>query len=394
MTRLVSSLSSQELLLESGRTSRPPLRTWARSLLDRLESGEASPASWSKVAVCMNNASLIEAFRGNSSGSQGLCELQLRCAENLLRFHDAATHADLVLQPWINLGRLLRIRGQYDRALEHFAVFLDVMQGRAPRLWPLQIDAPSWRKLATAQSETSVLPLLKAVYIVDSMKVYFSARDVEGAARFLRQARVLLDGETHLLLDEAELITLARLGRYEDALALTERSGWQQDGYSMLVRLTYRVALLSALGAEDSARPLASRLAERVLAMDWSHPKDQRLLRYLHSLGNITREVGLEDVAERLWSTGLSASHQFKDVPLQLSFLESLLDLPEVADRAALSAERSTLLEECLYVPLLASRGLQANPLALQDPIFARLRQQLEAVAARASPATTQPTAA
>lgn len=376
MTRLVCSPATQDSLLARGRASRPPLRPWAHALLERLESGEASTADRSSLAACLDDAARIETFRGNCRGAWRLCELQLRCAED---------RPELAARPWIHLGRLWRWQGQSERALEHFALLLEVMRGGAPRHWPL-----------AAPPSAEALPWLESVYLVDSTKTYLRARDPEGALRFLHQARALLDdGEAHPLLDEAELITFAQLGRYEDALALTERPGWQQDGYGMLVRLTYRGALLSALGAEDSARPLASRLAERVLAMNWSHPKDPRQLRYLLYLGRLTREVGLEEASARLGHMGLRAAHQFGDVPLRLAFLESLLDLPDVAERAALAAERSALLAECLYVPLLVSRGLTVDPLALEDPVFARLHHQLESVVAHlAGPAAARFTAA
>jgi hypothetical protein len=365
-----------DTLLAVERVNRLPLRDWAADLVQKVASIDASQRNWLEIASAMNNASLIEVFRGRPRDAWGLCELQLRWAERVAQEH-GSVGVELMLQPWINQARLLRIQGEIPRARERFAFLPNVLTGRAVRIGTLTFDATTFRAFV---DERNLWDFLQSVYVVDSTKSYLLAGDSAAAVSFLREAAAMMDSVPVALFDEMELICLLQLGRYREAMAVTERSSWQADGYTKMVRVTYRIALLSALGSREAARGLAEQLAERVLAGKFATPKDQRVLRYLHHFGALTRHLELDTLAARVFQLGLSASRHLVDVPLELSFLESLLALEGVADRDVLSADRDTLLRECLYVTLLKPRGLEVDPIAAADPVFYTLRSKLEEV--------------
>jgi hypothetical protein len=210
-----------------------------------------------------------------------------------------------------------------------------------------------------------------------------SASSSSDAVEFLRGAAALTGTDTSLLRTEAELISLARLGRHSEAFDVLEREAWQSDSYSKLVRVTYRMALMAAAGNEDQARRLLEQLAGRVLSARLDTAPDQRVVRYLHHLGLMARCLGLAELAGRIWLMGLGSARQLPDVPLELTLLESLLDIECLENRAALAQERSALLQACLYKTLLAPRGLTVDPVAAADPVFAALHDKLQAVAER-----------
>src|SRR6185503_15112106 len=128
-------------LLERGRVSRPPLRVWVANLLDNLAEAERKSTAWPSVDGCMNNAALIAVYRGDLRGAEELCQIQLRWVANLMREHGPIAVGELVIQPWINIGRLRRIQRDYQAALRHFTLLVDTMVGESLRAGPITLDA-------------------------------------------------------------------------------------------------------------------------------------------------------------------------------------------------------------------------------------------------------------
>lgn len=379
-------MCSQYLLIptdtlgEGGRVNRPPLRNWAAMLLERLVPPGPGLVDWQQIEGCMNNAGLIEVYRGDFRSAEEVCKLQLRWAGRLAEKHGVAQVGEFALQPWINLGRLRRMEGDHEAALSHFALAVDVLAGKPIYLGTLTVDAEAWQ--ANEHSGTWI-DVLKNVYIVDSVKTYLGAKNLSGAEAFLRRARALIGDEQNLLLDEMELIVLARLDRPGDTAAVLGRDIWSGGSFSKLLRATYRAGLYAAAGGNlEQPRHLVKELVARVLRADnFDNPADQRIVRYLHHLGGLAFQLDLDELAGKIWHLGLRAAHNLDDVPLRLAFLDALLGCNELEDRESLGVERAKLLGECLYVPLLKARGLTADPQALAAPVFTELHNRLRAVA-------------
>jgi hypothetical protein len=370
---------SQDTLLEVGRVNRPPLLAFARAILDRLGKLGWEPESWPEVAIGMNNASLVEALRGEMRRAEQLCLLQLAWAARLVREHGLQTAGDLALQPWVNLGRLRRLEGRHAEARRHFAFLPDLQQGRAIETGPICFDAAAFRELVESRTLT---PFLTTVYVVDTMKTWSGAGDFSGALAFLTEARELVGQAPMPILDELQLITLANLGRYDEAMAVTERPTWQEDGFSKLCKVTYRVSLLAAVRSVEAAAPLAADLTAKVLRAGLEKPSDQRVLRYLHVLATLSGWLGQQEGAVALLRLGLNASRHFGDVPIELSFLEALLATAELPDRELLTAEREALLRTSLYAALARSRGVKPDAAAAASPLFQQIWDRLEQIAA------------
>jgi tetratricopeptide (TPR) repeat protein len=387
MPELVDQLIPHDSLLEPGRIERRSLRPWARELHGRLVSASdllvathEQPDVWEEIATCMNNAALIEVFRGAPRSARALCELQLRWIDGLVRTHGLAAAHALALQPWINIGRLLRSAGNHVEALRYFSLFVAMQADMTLHLGPIVIDAATWRAVVSSKE---VRTFLAAVYVIDSWKTHMAAGNHAGAVEFLRRATALTGAEVAGQLAEAEAISLARLGRYQEALDVLDREVWQSASYTKLVRVTYRVAFMAAAGQVDQTRRLLEQLAGRVLSTRLDTTPDQRVVRYLHHLGLMARCLELAGLAARIWLVGLGSARQLADVPLEVAFLESLLQIEGLENRAALAQERSALLQECLYETLLAPRGLTVDSTAAADPVFAALHDKLQEIAQR-----------
>jgi len=364
-----------DTLAEQGRVRRPPLRAWASDLIARMNALEPDDAGWPLLAECFNNTGLIEVYRGRPGAAAEVCAQQLQWAGRLVGRRGVMVAGEHLIQPSINLGRLRRIAGDHEAALAHFALVAETLSGRPVRLGDVEIDATSWQSLVRQES---LFGLLRNVYVVDSVKTYFVARDLPGAIDFLRRARALCGEESFPLLEEMELLTLAKLGRFEEAAALLESEAWNAGGFHKLLRVTYRVGLHAALGNPARCQPLMEDLAARVLRMrGLDEPEDPCMVRYLHYLGGLASRLGLDARAAQLFRLGLRAAEHVDDVPCRLALLDALIDA-DVGDRSDLEAARAALLADCLYVPLLRARGLSVDPAALFDPVFDALHGKLE----------------
>ncbi|EYF03094.1 hypothetical protein [Chondromyces apiculatus] len=326
----------------------------------------------------MNNAALIEVYRGDLRSAHRLCQMQLRWAARSEARYGGTTAGVLAVQPWINLGRLKRLEKDVEGALAHFSLVVATLDGAPVRLGPLHLDAEAWQEVVRHRS---LLGMLKAVYLIDSVKTFLGARDEGAALGFLRQARERLGGPPSVLLNELELLVLSRAGRLDEAASVLERESWGESDYAKLLRVTYRIALRAASGEVDRARRTMEQLVARVQAQeDFGTPADICIPRYLEYLGTLAGRLELPAAEMPVWRLARQAAKHLDDMPCRLVCLDALLALEGVAEREELLQEREALLQECLYVALMRGRGLGVDRAALADPVFDELHRKLEAI--------------
>jgi hypothetical protein len=357
-----------DFLLESGRVARRPLIAWAGQLRRELQPPQTCTAEHRRgVAACLNQAALIEVFRGDLPGAQALCELELDWLAALARSRAAEATA-LATQPWINLGRLLRMRGQHAASLTHFSLVLDARAGRAVAMGPVLGQIPQ---------DPGLLQVLESVYVADSCKSHFAAGGFAAALDFLQRALPELRCDLALL-HEARVLALWRLGRSCDALAATQHPAWLASPYRRLARVTYRLAVQLAEGPTSALRSALRALVAKVLAAPLLLEDDPRGARYLRALGSLARAGEAGDAAREVCRRGLQLARRIQDMPLELAFIEELLAGPALGDRSALEAERAALLRECLYAMILEPRGRIASATRASHPVFRALRADFE----------------
>jgi hypothetical protein len=365
-----------DLLLEVGRATRMPLRHWARHTLAALPSSGQQPEGLSRLYEGMNIAALIELYRGNLDGARALCELQLSWVEGMHRAHGVNALL-LAFRPWLNLGRLMKIEGAPDQALERFAIVAALRAGQEIRVGPMAIDGPTWKTLCSARPALS--SELETIYVLESSKVLLAGPDQERTLRFIGTCRAEGVHCQPPYADEAEVIALARLGRHAEALAVTEREALGR-GFTAMVARAHRVALWRAVGELGHARKGMEEIFARMPHIDPASIVDQRTLRLMERFGALAVGLEMDGAARRCLHLGLAGARSFGDEPLELAFLEALLAAGAGPDEAALRHAREELLRGCLNVTLLRPRGLEADPAAAADPIFAELRNALAAL--------------
>lgn len=363
----LTGLIGQFTLLESRSLNRPALDRWAQSLLNRLqELLERSPEAWAPIGDCMNVAALIEVYRGDRVAARQICESHLRWAERLTRRLGVQEAGALAIQPWINVGRLLRLERDFPQALERFALLRDHLSGRPLHLGAIHIEPEVWRHVLAAQP--TLVGILETVYLVDSLKTFFMAKDYGQALAFLQEGREAgIALHSRIFLEEGELLTLVGLERPVEAIQVTMRPDWSSQPFSKLVAAAYRAALLLGVGEAQHARTVLETIGKRLLGSKLERVEDQRVLRLLLFLGTLAADAGLPEQALGFLRMGLHATRRFDDYLLELGFLNALLSQESLEDRGELDEARAKL----------QAAGSSAPP-----PVFATLRGAIEQLCA------------
>ena len=159
---MTTTASFNDSLLDVGRASRPGLAVWGVRILQEIRRCDRSrlhrsPAdAWFEAARGFQNASLIEVFRGDLVSAQRLCDRQLEWAAGLVEMHGVELCGELLLLPWINIGRIRRIVGDSAEALHHFALWPQLQSVAPVRVGKLELDPRRWQR-SSARAFDNVL---------------------------------------------------------------------------------------------------------------------------------------------------------------------------------------------------------------------------------------------
>ena len=344
-----------DFLLLQDRLCRPPLRQWANNIHRELQKEfYQEKTDFTRIASLLNLAALVEASRGNTLTARAVCEAELHWLANLLSQESArATILGLALQPWINIGRALRLDEKIGEALEHFTLVFRIQMQEPVMLGPCMITSHECAQLVTSE----ILESLWNVYLVDSLKSYFKARTFGSALEFVRRLyprkRPLWDN----LLLEGKIISYIGIGDYERAYWLA-KSQTQHELLNTLVFMLHQACCSAALNRIDLAHSLASELTSFVTLDGLDSVPVCTAMRLLGSLGNLLetldRKVDAASVFERGYKTAILAGDQ----PAEILFLRAQKRYVRDEHSRELDKMWRLALNDCYYDDILQSEGL------------------------------------
>lgn len=364
--------SPRDFLLVHDRPARKPLQGWAGEVLRTVASLDPDGDDPAALSTCLNVAALIEASCGRLDNAHDLCDVQLAWLGRLAAAHrDPAAVLVLAFQPWVNKGRLHGLQGRADDALHHFSVLGDEAVPHPRQLGPCTITPETW--MAIVARDPSVQAVLHNVYVLESLKIHFRAGRYELAYGFVeRQRQAGSEANVDLLL-EAQILSLAGLGRFEEVVGRADSySGSSLVGH--LVFMLHRAAGLYLLGLTRESRAVALELSEfcRIGGLDAIPPPTS--VRYLALLGHLLDVLGAGGRAQWAHEQGLDLAFRMPDQPSQVAFLDALLDSSPEGTRSRWSDERARVLSGCQYCIVRRAAGMGPAP---TDPVFDELRSSL-----------------
>ncbi|MEU0375510.1 hypothetical protein ABZ070_36490 [Streptomyces sp. NPDC006283] len=316
-----------DFLLLRDRPVRQPLRKWAEQIRRALTAQAAhDPPDTRAICSLINLAALIEASRGDRTNARAICTTQVIWLAGLLEKGLPRGDAlPLALQPWINLGRLLRVEARTAEALDHFRLAHDLLARHPVSIGPLVVEGSDYT--AILEREESSSATLWNIYTLDCLKTYFRAGAFEEALRFASRLRETGPAQLDPFLTEAEVISFLRLGEHKRAYELCLSQTESDDTLHALTFLLYQAAALIGAGSFSAAKDMTAELTSFLVrdGLDWLPASTA--MRYLDALGQTCEDLGDEKAAGDSYGLGLERAIAADDEPCQAGFLQRMIQL-------------------------------------------------------------------
>lgn len=322
--------SPQELfndsLVEQDRPIRRNLRLWLMALEADLIKCSAFPpdAFLNKVSFIFNQFSLIESYRGRKSRAESLCHHQINLLKSISAPSFRSLISELCIQPWINIGRLYRIRGNYSAALSIFSLFRNPEGARFPSE-NSNLTQEEWIDIVARNRKT-----LENVYIIETAKIHLASGNHEELIRFNDQNenRSLY---LRLFLIELAVCSAVKQSKYELAMKFLESNLWEISDYTQLIGLVY-VSFVSYLrGNHTSAKKSLTKICalffmsasvERLMNEDHAY-----ILRFIRTITELARHMGIGDSLLPILKLGYKNAFEMGDEPSQYFFATRITEL-------------------------------------------------------------------
>jgi hypothetical protein len=286
---------------------------------------------------------------------------------HLRKQHRDVLFLELALQPWINVGRLLRIEKDFECSLDHFSLVSRYHNRCAIDIGPCHIAAQDWEEIQHANPFFE--HTLENVYVIDSLKSFFAMKNHARALDFIRRQRGSRSTRLLPYLNEAEIISLANSAQYSKALDIANTYE-PRTLFDELVFLSYQAGLLALMGDLAASRDLARKLGACLSMMSADDPLDHRTLRYMYFLGSINEFTGASDIARVVYQNGYHSAVTYRDQPMMLSFVNALIETG-LSNTARWREEQARILRDSLYRSFFQRDRTQ--PAAYPDPRFDQL---------------------
>ncbi|HSU15721.1 hypothetical protein [Longimicrobium sp.] len=333
------------LLSPTDRIGRKPLVDWAVELMGRLETARAAGLDArnlaGEVGSIGNNAALMAAHLGRGTLAGTLCETQIEWHARRARvLGDPGLNA-YAAQPWVNLGRLEVLRGQWEAAVARFGALAQYARDGELMAGCARIDSGAWAAVTPTREEFEAF--LETVRVMDTFRALLLNRRWDEIMAF----RAALADDTRPTLqrvgDEAAVVALARLGDPEEAHEVALSAERQTSGWHRAVFRVRRGEALLAAGQTERATGLLAQMAGVVVQLSPEVRGDLNTVYVLNRLGCTLREAGSHEHAGSVGRAMLEGARAGGDQVLEIEALRLLAGIPDDAEHARWTDELSRL---------------------------------------------------
>lgn len=334
----LKNLLSDELLTAFHPLVKLPLLDWVQNLLAQLAALDHTNPDYGLTSACFNQAALIEFHFGNTERAFELCYAHLEWLAKLISGTGRLELAGQSFDPWLNLGRLERLIGRHEAALQKFELLAKALDQPETRLGPLTLTQSHWEAIKLARLETQ--STVTRACLTDTLKTLLKAKKYQATLQFVEGW--LASAPSPILqniLIEAKFVALARLGQHAEALELIEARNAGSElktvyisktadllNFAFALRQTEALALAGELAA---ARKLAKGVA--LIAQFFRYDKESQLFKIALALrtAKLLEALALPELATPVAQNGYAAALAVQDEIWQAEFLKLLLTLEE-----------------------------------------------------------------
>jgi hypothetical protein len=350
----VTRLHIVDFLLVQDGLSRPPLKEWAKTIRHALEEELIrDEKNITCIVSLLNLAAWVEALRGDTSSARAVCEAELAWLSSLtFKGYQHATLSTLALQPWINIGRLCRIEGKVEEALQHFALVLRRTAHTPSILGPYSVTLEDWESFGL-----EVLSVLWNIYAVESLKSFFQFGQFKAALDFIVHLSAAKHSCLHALLREGEILSHAGLADYGRAYSVA-KSRSTQEILDTAIFMYYEAFCLTRLDRRDEASQIVGELTSFITLGGLAQFSAPIVMRYLERFGGLLETLGREIEASWVYDRGYQVAVEAGDQPFQIAFLGAKIH--QLGNERTLKERetRDTLLSDCHYYKILREEKL------------------------------------
>lgn len=327
------------LLMPAAQIPRLPLQKWASGLADRANQLAARSTSAefehaSLVTNTANNAALVLTHGGLVDSAEAVCRSQCAWLADVAERHGCPELRMLLIQPWVNLGRLCARTCRTEQALSCFADVLHCTTSARPAIAGFPLNRNHWAYLEWDAAAGERFG--RTVYIKNSLDALLLARRYEDVVSFAAANRHLCQDNLRAFALEAEMIARARLGEREQAIGAEQRD----RPYHPWARIVFRVRSAQALAMADEDLDRANSIIGALLAvMQQLAVAEKATLPYLLVVMQAVRtQLALRTTpaACHLASDLAAAADRLDDEVLMIEALQSLCLTGAVAESARL----------------------------------------------------------
>jgi hypothetical protein len=271
---------------------------------------------------CGNNAGLIHTHSGRLDAAEALCRAQLAW----LRREAARTgHPELlalVVQPWVNIGRLRGMTGAPAEALARFREVEACTPHAVSVVGTDHIPGEAWALAGPPLEEMEHLG--RMVLVVDSLRVLLAARRFTDVVDFPFADVARSGRRLGRFLAEAECVALGRLGRVDEALARADSYRGEARAWDRVVAHLRWAELLVLAGDPEAARPVLASLLNLSRRVTLPREPDVAILLILHHLLKLALALDPTPEAVALGEELLAAARRADDEVLTIDLLRLL----------------------------------------------------------------------
>jgi hypothetical protein len=363
------------LLLPQSRIARAPLAEWAEGLVERADEHRRTERRTRKLCGELggvaNNAGLIAAHHGDAAVARDLCERQMGFQRRFARRAGDPAIVAHAIQPWVNLGRLEAILGEWESSVSRFARLRGFRQ--AGRVDLGSVCVQGWEALSPTL--LSFEALLENIYATDTLKALLLNRRFEETLEMLAVLERDCPADSVPLAREAEVVARGWLGEHDRAYGLAADAARESRGWKRAVFRLRQAEVLASAGRRGEAAEVLLSLARVVEQVSPATRAELGTLHVMHRMGGLCAELGLEDEAVALARGCLEGARAANDEAFQIEALRVLASQAPAVERAGWEDELSRAEAATDYRRY--RRSTAARPHPVLDPFYDYVREML-----------------
>lgn len=204
------------LLHPEDRLVRKNIHTWVLELLTFTKAWqETTEHDYKHLAMLFNLSSFLHLAIGNINNAERLCRKQIDFF--LQQSKKEYTLLKYIVQPWINLGRLDRLKGNYELALTKFEILKNLLKPNSIVDRDIfHVDAAYL--LASIGMDKEVQQVIKTCSLIEPIKTSLATRAYSETLNKIESIRHEKENVTYAsFFDEVEIIVHAGLGKVAEA---------------------------------------------------------------------------------------------------------------------------------------------------------------------------------